>query len=461
MKKTYPLTAAQNMHYQWIREYGTQQVSGVSIVASLKTEMDFGLLKKCLQLETQRYGCIRLRFTKSDKKGAIKQYLASGDSRDIQLRDLTNMTLAEADTVMQQWAYNTFDGNDIPMYEFIMVKLPDGYNGFFVHMDHRLVDSCALMVMVKDIMQLYTHYKFGTDYPKDLADFEKVLESDIKKATNEKRFAKDKKFWDDQLDALGEPLYSDIQGPIVLEEARKKHKNPKLRAADIERKELFVDVKDYKLEPEATKALIDFCTQHQLSMTNLLLLGIRTYLSKVNDGQEDITIENFIARRSTHDDWTSGGSRTIMFPCRTVISADTEFLDAAYEIQNVQNSIYMHSNYNPEYIREEMRKRYNTPEDTTYESCYLTYQPMTGKIENPFLKDVPKHSKWFANGAATKKMYLTVTHTEDGGLNFSYHYQTVKLGEKDMEILYYYMMRILFRGIENPSSSVGEIMEAV
>ena len=461
MKKTYPLTAAQNMHYQWIREYGTQQVSGVSIVASVKAKMDFGLLKKCLQLEIERYGCIRLRFTKSDKEGKIRQYLASGDSRDIQLRDLTNMTLDEADSLMQQWAYKTFDGDDIAMFEFIMVKLPDGYNGFFVHMDHRLVDSCALMVMVKDIMQLYAHYRFGKEYPKDLADFEKVLESDIKKAGNEKRFAKDKKFWDEQLDELGEPLYADIQGPSVLEEARKKHKNPKLRAADIERKNLFVQVKDYKLEKDPAKRIIDFCTQHQLSITNLLLLSIRTYLSKVNNGQEDITVENFIARRSTHDDWTSGGSRTIMFPCRTVISADTEFLDAAYEIQNVQNSIYMHSNYDPELIREEMRKRYNTPEDTTYESCYLTYQPMTAKIEDSYLKDIPMHSKWFANGAATKKMYLTVTHTDDGGLNFSYHYQTVKLSEKDMELLYYYMMRIIFRGIENPEESIGDLMAAV
>ena len=86
------------------------------------------------------------------------------------------------------------------------------------------------------------------------------------------------------------------------------------------------------LEPDATKGLMDFCLNHQLSMTNLLLLGIRTYLSKVNDKQEDITIENFISRRSTHDEWTSGGSRTIMFPCRTVISPDTEFLAAAYEM---------------------------------------------------------------------------------------------------------------------------------
>ncbi|MCR5451877.1 MAG: chromosome condensation protein [Lachnospiraceae bacterium] len=461
MGELYPLTAAQRMHYDWIKTYGTQQVSGVSIVASLKAELDFGLLKKCIQLEIQRYGCTRLRFTAPDKNGDIMQYIVKNDSRDIPLKNLSGMTMAEADAMMQNWAYQTFDGNDIPMYEAIMVKLPEGFNGFFFHMDHRLIDSCGFVVMINDIMSLYTHYRFKNDYPADLADFETVLSSDLKKASNEKRFAKDKKFWDDQLDELGEPLYSDIQGPSVLEASRKKHNNMKLRSADFEKKQLFVAVKDYILEPDSAKGLLDFCYNHQLSMTNLLLLGIRTYLSKVNNGQEDITIQNFISRRSTHDEWTSGGSRTIMFPCRTVISPDTEFLAAAYEIQSMQNKIYMHSNYDPALIAEEMKKRYNTPDGTRYESCYLTYQPMPVKMENPHLKDLQQHSKWFANGAATKKMYLTVSHTEAGGMNFSYHYQTADLTEKDMELLYYYMMRILFTGISEPDMTIGDIMRTV
>lgn len=430
-------------------------------MASLKSPLDFGLLKKCIQLEFERYGCMRVRFTKPDEKGEIKQYIIKNDARDIPLKDLSGMSMAEADRLMQQWAYETFDGDDIPLCDISMVKLPEGYNGFFVHMDHRLIDSCGLVVMINDLMQLYAHFRFKSEYPKDLADFEEVLVKDLKKANNEKRFAKDKKFWDAQLDELGEPLYSDIQGPSVLEEARKLHGNKNLRAADIEMKDLFVEVKDYCLEPEPTRNLIDFCMNHQLSMTNLLLLGIRTYLSKVNNGQEDITIENFISRRSTHDEWTSGGSRTIMFPCRTVIPAETEFLAAAYEIQNVQNKIYMHSNYDPALIEEEMRKRYNTPENTVYESCYLTYQPMPVKMDNPYLKDIPQHSKWFANGAATKKMYLTVSHTENGGMNFSFHYQTAHLEEHDMELLYYYMMRILFKGIAEPDMSIGEIMRQV
>ena len=55
---------------------------------------------------------------------------------------------------MQQWAYETFDGDNIPMCEFIMLKLPEGYNGFFLHMDHRLIDSCGLVVMIEDLIPI-------------------------------------------------------------------------------------------------------------------------------------------------------------------------------------------------------------------------------------------------------------------------------------------------------------------
>ncbi len=458
--KYYPLTAAQNMHYRWIREYGTQQVSGVSIVASMKAPMDLKLLKRCVLEEYQRYGCMRLQFTKPDKNGEIKQYLSSRIPEDIKTVDLTDKgSLAEADAVMQQWAYKTFDGDNIPMCEIFIVVLPEGYRGLFVHMDHRLVDSSALGVMVSDIFKLYMHYQYGASMPAECADFRKVLERDLARAGDPKRFEKDKRFWKEHFDAYGEPLYSDIQGCGVLEEARRLHGDPKLRAADIERRELFVTVKDHYLEPKPSRRLFNFCTEHNVSMTNLILFAMRTYLSKVCGGQEDITIENFISRRSTHDEWSSGGSRTIMFPCRTIIKPDTEFLDALYLIQQTQNMIYMHGSYDPALIYEEARRRYGTPEDTGYVSCYLTYQPMMTYSTSDKLKKIPMHINWFANGAATKKMYLTVSPNEKGELKFSFHYQTVRLTEHDIELMYYYMMRILFMGIEDSHITVGEMLE--
>ena len=360
---------------------------------------------------------------------------------------------------MQQWAYRTFVGDDIPMCEFFIVYLPDGYRGFFVHMDHRLCDSVGIAVMVNGIMSFYGHYKYGTALPEEQVDFEKVLEADLEKEAAPKRLARAKKFWDSQLDQYGEPLYSDIQGTEVLEQARKKHKNPALRAADIEKKQLHVLVSDYVLEADSTARVIDFCKEYMIAPTNLLLLVIRTYLSKVCDGQEDITVENFVSRRATRDEIFSGGSRTMCYPCRTVISADTTFLEAAHRIQDFQNRVYMYGNYDPELIREEMKKRYKTPADTTYVSCYLTYQPPL-TTNNPALS-MPTHIKWFANGVATKKMYLTVSHLPGGELNFSYHYQNARLTQKDMELLYYYMMRILFRGIEDPQRTIGDIIANV
>ena len=121
----------------------------------------------------------------------------------------------------------------------------------------------------------------------------------------------------------------------------------------------------------------------------------------------------------------------------------------------------MHSNYDPDLIQNEMKRRYNTPDNMTYESCYLTYQPTTVKMDNPHIAGLGQHSKWFANGAATKKMYLTVSHTENGGMCFSYHYQTAHLYQKDMELLYYYMMRILFKGIAEPDMTIEEIIRQV
>ena len=73
MKKTYPLTAAQNMHYQWIKVYKTQQVSGLSIVAAFQADIDIPLLKRSIELEKERYSCLRLRFTKPDENGEIQQ----------------------------------------------------------------------------------------------------------------------------------------------------------------------------------------------------------------------------------------------------------------------------------------------------------------------------------------------------------------------------------------------------
>lgn len=458
----YPLTPAQKIHYVPIVEYGTQQVANICICMTLQAPIDFGLLKKCIQLEYERYECLRVRFTKPDAKGEIRQYVAAGEDRDICYENLSWMSREDAYRRLEEWSHQVFEGDNVPMSEFIMVSLPEGYNGLFMRIDHRLIDSCGVIVMVNDIMELYCHYQFGTPYPEDMYSYTDMVQKDLKKSTDEKRRAKDSAFWEKVLEEQGEPIYSDILGQKVLQESRRKHDDKTLRAADREMKNLSTDRKIYHLEPEATQNLIDFCLNNHVSMTNLILMGIRTYLSMVNGGQNDITIRNYVSRRSTHAEWTSGGSRTIAYPCRTIIDPDTEFMDALLEIQDVQNHVYRHGSYDPALLASQMQKLYPTPPFTAYDSVGLTYQPLPIRLKNEHLSGIRVQSMWIPNGAAIQKIYLTVMHSaNDLGLDFYFRYQTAELTEHDMELFYYYLMRIIFKGIAEPEMTVGEMMRCI
>ena len=461
-KELYPLNVGQMLQYLPIRETGTQRCCNISVFCGLQSPIDFGLLKHAVQDEFERADCLRLRFTAPDADGNVIQYVVDHDDRDVPFLDLSGMSMTEADAYLQAKTYEEFNAPDIPMAEFTMVKMPEGYNGLYIHIDHRLTDSTALIVTVNDIMEIYCHYRFGSDYPAPLASFVEVLKKDLAKANNSKRQEKDEKFWHEWLVEHGEPIYSDIQGPGVLRASRKAHGDRTLCAADVEKVDRSVGIADFHLEPEATQNMMDFCMNHQISMTNLILLSMRTYLSKMNGGQQDITLRNFVSRRSTREEWTCGGSRTLSFPCRTIITPDTEFLDAAYKVQDAQNKVYLHSNFDPIRLKAMLKEMYPTPDDTEYISMSLTYQPMPVRMQNEHLKGIKVRSVWYPNGAATKKIYLTVTHsTNDGGLIFDYHYQKASLTYKDMELLYYYMMKIIYKGMAEPDMTIGEIITAI
>ncbi len=455
----YPLNVGQMLQYLPIRETGTQRCCNISVFSGLQTEIDFDLLKRCIKDEYRRYECLRLRFTAPDEEGFVQQYIAERDDRDVPFLDLSDRTMEEADAYLQELTFEEFRDAEIPMVEITMVRMPEGYNGMYIHVDHRLVDSSGLIVMVNDIMELYCHYRFGSDYPEPLASFEEVLISDLEKAGNSKRQARDEKFWHEYLTENGEPIYSDVRGPRILQESRRRHSDKSLRVADVETRDRSVGVADFHLEPEATQTLLDFCATQGVSMTNLILLSMRTYLSKMNGGQEDITLRNFVSRRSTRAEWTCGGSRVLSFPCRTIIPPDTEFLDALYEVQNIQNRIYLHCNYDPVAVDSMLKKLYGAPADTEYISMSLTYQPMPVRMQNEHLAGINTRSVWYPNGAATKQIYLTVTHSSnDGGLIFDYHYQKAVLTYDDIQKLYYYMMKMMFRGVEEPDITIGELI---
>ena len=92
----------------------------------------------------------------------------------------------------------------------------------------------------------------------------------------------------------------------------------------------------------------------------------------------------------------------------------------------------------------------------------LTYQPLTLNTRSVEMPDVEYKSYWYTNGVAAQPLYLTVMHRpEDNGLNFNFEYRVDAVTKQEMEFFYYYLCRVLFRGIENENRTIGEILEMI
>ena len=260
-----------------------------------------------------------------------------------------------------------------------------------------------------------------------------------------------------------EPIYNDLHGTAKLESMREMFKNPELRSAFCVTDDTKSALDIFHLEEEPTKRLMDFCEKYHVSLACLLLMGLRTYYQKMN-GFEDVSLTTTIARRATLKEKKSGGTRIHSFPFRTIFPEDMKFIDGVYAIRDKQNEYFRHANYDPTAYFAYRAKTYPQPSPGLgYEPISLTYQPLTLKEKGlDQLGDIRYKTKWYPNGICPQGMYLTVMHRpEDNGLDFNFEHQIKAVSREELEYLYYYLCKIMFKGAENPDLTIGEIIKLV
>ena len=428
---------------------------------TIEVDLDWKVLKESIYEAYERNECMRVRFA-SDKDGTWYQYIVDKEDREIEFVDFTGKTMEEAEDTMRAWTRVPFTEEDIPMNKVVMIKTPDGFNGVYLLADHRMMDAQSLICFLRDVIELYCYRMYDdVAYPKDMSSYIEQIEKDLAYEAGSKAQARDEAFFHKLIEE-SEPIYNGIDGSGVLQMEREKSGNPNLRAAVNVSDSVDAAIDTFHLEEEPTKRLMDFCEKYHVSLTCLLLMGLRTYFQKMN-GNDDVSINTAIARRATLKEKKSGGTRIHSFPFRTIISEGRTFIDAIYEIRDRQNEMFRHANYNPVSYFAYRSQVYPTAPGQTYEPMALTYQPMTLQDEGlDKLGGIKYKTKWYSNGATTQGMYLTVMHRpEDNGLDFNFEHQVRAVSRKQLEYLYYYLCKIMFKGTENPNLSVGEIIKLV
>ena len=457
----YPLTNAQKFHLYYQSFCPKKEVVNIGVSLTIGMELDLDVLKESIYKAYERCDSMRLRFAK-DKEGNWYQYVVAKEEREIEYVDFTGKTMEEANAIMTGWTQKPFKQIDSPMNRIVIIKTPDGFMGTYNLVDHMTMDAQSLIYFMTDVIELYCHAKFeGVPYPKDMASYVEQLQKDLAYEAGCKAKDRDAEFFQKIIEE-SEPIYNGITGPQKLQLERERCGDPELRAAVNSSRGVDSALDIFHLEAEPTERLMKFCEEQHISLTVLLLMGLHTYFHKMN-GNDDVSINTAIARRATLKEKKSGGTRIHSFPFRVILAKEKTFLEGIQEIRDKQNEYFRHANYNPtEYFAYRGKTYPHTP-GQTYEPMSLTYQPLSMR-KNDLTKagGIQYKTKWYPNGATTQAMYLTVMHrTDDNGLDFNFEHQVASVTKTELEYMYYYLCKIMFKGIENPSLSIADIMNLV
>ena len=459
--KVYPLTAAQKFHFYYMNFCPKKEVLNIGTSLTIETDIDWEELERSIHKANERCDSIRIHFAE-DKDGTWYQYVVNEDNRRVEFVDFSNSSEEEAHATMQRWSTVPFERHDSFMNRIVMIKMPNGYNGLYFLVDHMTMDAQSLICYLRDIIEIYCSTKYeGIPYPKEMSSYLEQLEKDLAYEAGSKKQQKDTEFFH-QLIETSEPIFNGLEGPKLLMEQRKRDDNPKVRAAINVSDSVDSALDIFHMEEEPTKRLMTFCKENHISLACLLLMGIRTYFQKMN-GNDDVSVNVAIARRGTLKEKTCGGTRIHSFPLRTIMPEETGFMDGIRQIRDAQNDLFRHADYDPVAYFAHRSKTYPAPQGSTYEPMSLTYQPMTLQEKGlTNLGDIKYHTKWYPNGATTQGMYLTVMHRpEDNGLDFNFEHQVKAVSREQLEFFYYYLCKIMFKGIENPYLTVGEIIKLI
>lgn len=454
-KKLYPLAASQKMHYYTVQYCPKKQVLNIGTSLTIEADINFDVLKESIYESYERCECMRIRFTQ-DENGEVMQYIAPKEERDIQFFEFSHWKQEDAENEMKNWTSIPFERFDSPMNKVVMISMPDGFKGIYLLVDHMTMDAQAIVLFLKDVIQVYCSKMYDYEYPKPLQSFIKALEKDLKYEAGSKAHDKDRKFWEEYLEQP-EPIYTDATGDNLLQRQRDAQNKPELRAAVGGIQSCDAEIAQFHLEPDPSDVLVKFCEEHQISMASLLLMAVRTYLQKVNNNEPDVSIQNTVSRRATLLEKLSGGSRVHFFPCRTIVNLDETFLQGCEKIRDSQNNIFRHANFNPIEFRAMRSKKYNNAPGESYEPMSLTYQPLSMRTND--MPDIRYKSDWYTNGVAAQNLYLTVMHRSlDNGLDFCFEYKKEKYNYEDLQKIYYFITRIIFEGVQNPNQTIEEII---
>lgn len=432
----------------------------VPIYFVTEKDIDFKLMEKVINIEIERNDSLRIRYFK--KFFTLYEYFVSSTEFSFEInkdnfRDFTGRT----DKELKEWLRE--DSTTPLRYlkgETFRIKLficPDGRKGLFLNVFHASMDLYAVLTFYKDIMQIYDALENNTELPLPLYSYEDIVARQIEKEKDKEKSEKCIKALMDSYGADRKSFYAGIDCMKQLNKYRKKNPEqnhisslPGIIKDSSENMEVYIDRK-------MTDRMYEFCKNNSVSIQNLLYIGMRTYLSSVNERTEDVTFNFLVNRRGRINEKLCGGSIVTMLPLRTIISENMSFIESLRVASGKTLDIARNVDARLMDYLGRIGKAEKRSFLTENASMMFTVCPREAFC-------VPEG--WFPElgGISTGHFQSTaytivVPNPYDGGMKCFYEYRNRFFTKENLENLHNGMLKVISAGMEKPDITIGEIMD--
>lgn len=461
--EAYPLTQAQRFMYFVFNSYGKNPaVLNIGTGCYWKGDFDKDVLLESLYEAIDRFDCMRLRFS-PDRQFGLVQYLVDKADVVVEEVDHSSMTEEESFKILKDWTKAGVELFEKPLSTIKIMHLPGGYNGFYAKFHHLVFDGYSSRAFLADTMSIYVSKKTGAPYPKPLKPYIEAMKKELAYLDSEER-KEDRAYFMKLFSESSEPIFNDYLIDNRLKKAREEENDPDRRYILLyEGNNPESRTLSFNVSAEDTAKIVGMCKDKGLSVPCVLMLGVRTALSSLNDNQEDVSFKFMINRRGTLTEKKSGGNRWQLFTLRTIVPEELTFTDAVKNVEDEQNDVFRHSNFDTleMYQIKHMAMKLQCLEQT-YDSLSFSYH---APQQIPFVTEENQKTAqgiWYNNDYSAQNLYLTVKHRlSDNGFEFIFEYRISESPVKDLEIFYDRLIKSLMLGTENPEMTIKEILEKI
>ena len=410
--------------------------------------LDVDLLEKAVNLAVVRNDMFAMRLHKV--RGRMMQYFDEpkiiGPNR-LDFTGKTERAMFDSLTALGRKPIRHFNA---PLGRVSIVTASNGDVGLFIVFSHLMADTWGCFVFLNDVFEVYKALLNRTDLPKAPASFEQCVKNELALADSDK-VKKDYLYWREEFEGKPEPIFTCLQGGSVLQK-RSKGKKRAIFGYSLNN---HCTISDGYIPIDDVNRYLAFCHENNITLQAMYLAALRTIVSKACDRETDISFHTVLNHRPKLIDKQSGGCRVHFYPLRTIVTEERSFLELCQTVNDKLTSTYRHADADPVEIFNQTLKLCGTKVPYSYFGLSVTVQSIRPQVGG----FPPMRFQWYNRGISGDFTYMIIMadNSESDTRIFFETRDSVtspKLSAETTESI----RRILNTGIENPSITVGELL---